>query len=81
MRIIFIHIDSFSQKWPDINQVVGVSSSSSSSANSSSLVNLLKLYCGNGNHTVAISSFFKYVLAVERNENLVTAARYNLKVL
>eukprot|EP00965_Chrysotila_dentata_P218904 6190836-Pleurochrysis_carterae.AAC.3 len=39
---------------------------------------LLELYCGNGNHTVALASHFSRTLAVEINPNLVAAANTNL---
>lgn len=36
---------------------------------------LLEMYCGNGNHTCALASEFKRVVAVEINPKLVDAAR------
>lgn len=39
---------------------------------------ILELYCGNGNHTVAIASHCRRVLAVELNPSLCAAARDNL---
>lgn len=39
---------------------------------------LLELYCGNGNHTVALASSFASVAAVELNAALCDAARANL---
>ena len=36
---------------------------------------LLEMYCGNGNHTCALASVFKRILAVEINPKLVDAAR------
>lgn len=39
---------------------------------------LLELYCGNGNHTVALGRHFSRVLAVEIDRRLVDAAGYNL---
>jgi tRNA (uracil-5-)-methyltransferase len=41
-------------------------------------VNLLELYCGNGNHTVALASMFHYVVAVELNSLLCKLAIDNL---
>lgn len=40
--------------------------------------NLLEMYCGNGNHTVALSPFCNRVVAVELSEALCKAARENL---
>lgn len=42
--------------------------------------NLLELYCGNGNHTIALSKYFKNIVAVEINQNLVNAANENLQL-
>ena len=42
------------------------------------LPNLLELYCGNGNHTVALGKFFRRVLAVEIDKKLCEAAELNL---
>ena len=39
---------------------------------------LLELYCGNGNYTVAIAPFFRRVLSVEMQRRLCEAARQNL---
>jgi tRNA (uracil-5-)-methyltransferase len=39
---------------------------------------LLELYCGNGNHTVALAPLFRGALAVEINPVLVAAAAENL---
>jgi hypothetical protein len=39
---------------------------------------LLELYCGNGNHTVAMAGAFDRVLGVEINPKLVEAANVNL---
>jgi len=41
---------------------------------------LLELYCGNGNFTVALAPLFKRVLATEVSKSSVSAARYNLDV-
>jgi tRNA (uracil-5-)-methyltransferase len=41
--------------------------------------NLLELYCGNGNHTVALGAHFARVLAVEIDSRLVEAAGLNLR--
>lgn len=40
---------------------------------------LLELYCGCGNHTVALATFFSEVVAVELDPALVLVARENLK--
>ncbi|MDR2032603.1 MAG: tRNA (uridine(54)-C5)-methyltransferase TrmA [Azoarcus sp.] len=40
---------------------------------------LLELYCGNGNFTVALAPFFDKVLATESNKSSVAAARHNLE--
>ena len=39
---------------------------------------LLELYCGNGNHTVALAKHFKRILAVEIDRRLCSAAEHNL---
>ena len=39
---------------------------------------LLELYCGNGNHTVALAPHFSRVLAVEIDRRLCAAAEHNL---
>ena len=39
---------------------------------------LLELYCGNGNHTVAMAQYFRAVMAVEINPTLCAAAVDNL---
>jgi tRNA (uracil-5-)-methyltransferase len=39
---------------------------------------LLELYCGNGNFTVALAPLFARVLATEMNKSLVAAAQHNL---
>lgn len=39
---------------------------------------LLELYCGNGNFTVALAPLFRRVLATEVSKSSVQAARYNL---
>ena len=41
-------------------------------------VSLLELFCGNGNHTVALSGLFDSVVAVEINQTLCDAAETNL---
>lgn len=41
---------------------------------------LLELYCGNGNFTVALAPLFGRVLATEMSKTSVAAARYNLEV-
>lgn len=43
-----------------------------------SSIDLLEMFCGNGNHTVALSPFFRQVFAVEINGFLVDAAKENL---
>jgi len=40
---------------------------------------LLELYCGNGNHTIAIAAFARRIVAVELNKLLCTAAEENLR--
>ena len=40
---------------------------------------LLELYCGNGNHTVALARFFSKILAVEIDRKLCDAAEFNLE--
>jgi tRNA (uracil-5-)-methyltransferase len=42
-------------------------------------MDLLELYCGNGNHTLALASSFRRVLAVELSKVLVEAAIENLR--
>lgn len=39
---------------------------------------LLELYCGNGNFTIALAPLFKRVLATEVSKSSVSAANYNL---
>lgn len=41
-------------------------------------MDLLELYCGNGNHTVAIAAFARRIVAVELNKSLCNAADENL---
>lgn len=48
--------------------------------NISSLGDLLELYCGNGNHTCALSLFVRRIVAVELNKSLCEAAEENLKL-
>lgn len=43
-------------------------------------IDLLEMFCGNGNHTVALSPLFRQVFAVEINGFLVDAANENLKL-
>ena len=67
--------------------VIGSSSGSSSGPGSSSerssmrepQINLLELYCGSGNHTMALSSSFHQIVAVELDQQLVNAAKRNAK--
>lgn len=40
---------------------------------------LLELYCGCGNHTVALSAHYTAVVAVEIDPALVAAAEHNLR--
>ncbi len=40
--------------------------------------NLVELYCGNGNFTIALSPLFERVLATEVSKSAVHAAQYNL---
>lgn len=42
--------------------------------------NLLELYCGNCNHTCALSKYVKHTVAVEINKELCDAARINLAI-
>jgi len=49
-----------------------------SSGRSKSNCDLLELYCGGGNHTVALSRKFRRVVGVEIDKRLVTVARENL---
>ena len=46
--------------------------------NDPALPSLLELYCGNGNHTVALASSFASIAAVELSAALCDAARANL---
>ena len=46
-----------------------------SSSTATADFDFLELYCGNGNHTVAISPYVKRLVAVELNPSLVLAAR------
>lgn len=41
-------------------------------------MNLLEMYCGNGNHTVALAGLVSQVVAVELSDALCAAARENL---
>ena len=41
---------------------------------------LLEMYCGMGNHTVALAQFANRIVAVEINKHLCEAARMNLKL-
>jgi len=41
--------------------------------------NLLELFCGSGNHTMALASYFHSIIAVELDQHLVSAAKYNAK--
>ena len=43
-------------------------------------ISLLELYCGNGNHTMAMSRVFDQVVSVEINGRLVKACQNNLKI-
>ena len=40
---------------------------------------LLELYCGGGNHTVALASKFRRILCVELDKNLCNVCRHNLR--
>ena len=40
---------------------------------------LLDLYCGNGNYTVPLSRFFRRILSVELNKDLVRVAKENME--
>jgi len=40
---------------------------------------LLELYCGNGNHTVALAPYVRRIVAVELNKTLCDAANENLR--
>lgn len=51
---------------------------STSSSSSTPPGDLLELYCGNGNHSVALSVFSGRAVAVELNGSLCAAARENL---
>uniref|UniRef100_A0A7S0JH67 tRNA(Phe) (4-demethylwyosine(37)-C(7)) aminocarboxypropyltransferase n=1 Tax=Calcidiscus leptoporus TaxID=127549 RepID=A0A7S0JH67_9EUKA len=42
------------------------------------LPSLLELYCGNGNHTLALAPYFGRILAVEIDPRLCAAAEFNL---
>lgn len=41
---------------------------------SSAHSNLLEIYCGSGNHTVALAPFFGHVTAIELNRHLAGAS-------
>lgn len=56
----------------------GSCSSSSNKNKSKSNCDLLELYCGGGNHTVALSRKFRRVVGVEIDRRLVAVARENL---
>lgn len=45
----------------------------------SSELDLLELYCGNGNHTVALAYLFRHIVAVELNGLLCEIAHENLE--
>ena len=45
-----------------------------------SVNNLLELYCGCGNHTMALATIFNHVCAVELDKKLCDAAEYNAKL-
>ena len=59
--------------------VIGSSSSSERSSMRKPQMNLLELYCGSGNHTMALSSCFHQIVAVELDQQLVNAAKRNAK--
>jgi tRNA (uracil-5-)-methyltransferase len=40
---------------------------------------LLELYCGCGNHTIALSAYFNKIVAVELDKHLCEAARLNIQ--
>ena len=79
------HVNRHSLNW--LCSVVGEIDFQLTSALSSSEIqhdhqhyDLLELYCGNGNHTVAMSAFAKRVVAVELNKSLCETAVENLKL-
>lgn len=43
-------------------------------------IDLLEMYCGNGNHTVALAGIVDRIVAVELNKSLCLAAQENLQV-
>jgi tRNA (uracil-5-)-methyltransferase len=43
-------------------------------------LNVLELYCGNGNHTVALAPLVERIVAVELSEALCKAAEFNLEI-
>lgn len=52
----------------------------STSINNCEQYNLLELYCGNCNHSCALSKYVKHCVAVEINKELCDAARINLTI-
>jgi tRNA (uracil-5-)-methyltransferase len=55
-----------------------ISSKQSTSTGSSLDINMLEMYCGNGNHTVALAPMVAHLVGVELNKALCAAARENL---
>ena len=66
---------SFSQPNGDVNrQMLGWASAQAAGLGG----DLLELYCGNGNFTIALAPLFERVLATEVSKSSVHAAQYNL---
>lgn len=61
-----------------LDQSIGISSGKAGSDNMHChKFNLLELYCGSGNHTVALAPFYDRIVAVELDTKLVDAAKRN----
>jgi tRNA (uracil-5-)-methyltransferase len=78
------HIDGFSNPNPYVNTKcldwLGEVFLAMDQACSLSSCNLLEMYCGNGNHTVAISQYFRHAVLVELNPVLCECAAANMKL-
>ena len=65
-------------RWLPPELLARVDEEESGSAEEGEQLHLLELYCGNGNHTVAMAGVFDRVLAVEINPKLVAAGEENM---
>lgn len=63
-----------------VQNIPGLTNTADNTHNSVGSYDLLEMYCGMGNHTIALSKYCRRIVAVELNKHLCIAANKNLEL-